>query len=181
MFPNYESDRNYDGMGRWDDIAVLTLKDPVQVRWVPILPLSLVDEVLKQGTIVHIAGYGQRGILFEDQTPYQYRTDHEIWIGGSGLPDYCQGDSGGPTMVRMDGYLYLVGATSRGAPWQKTPCGEGGISTLVPAYEGWIFKKPKAKRRPVGQEIGYFLMFPGLGFLGWAAKRRIAKQRVYRV
>ena len=138
-----------DGLGEQNDVAVLVLETKVtSLGTTPILPMGKVDDVLKAGTSIIITGYGitaaggaDGGELYIAETPFQRHNGTEYVAGGQGKPDSCQGDSGGPGYVRSGGKLYLVGASARGVQNAATTCGEGGINTLIPAYEGWIKDK----------------------------------------
>lgn len=138
---------NPEQLGRAEDIGVLMLARPVtEQSYAAILPMSEVDSRLAAGSPLTIAGYGKNGpnpaatsgVLYIAETPFVRRNDFELVAGGPGLPDACEGDSGGPAYQLAAGTPYLVGATSRGSANAMAPCGEGGIWTLVPAYESWI-------------------------------------------
>jgi secreted trypsin-like serine protease len=145
----YDNAANPGDLGQDDDIAVLTLTEPVVGQSpIPVLANGDTDVHLQAGTPLIITGYGQRdeaasdpnlfGVLYIAQTPYQQRTDFEYLAGGQGSPDTCTGDSGGPSYVDIGGALFLVGATSRSAVPGNPPCGAGGIYTLVSGYDQWL-------------------------------------------
>ena len=131
-------------VGRLDDLGLLILWDDVrQLEPVPRLPFDRVDEVLAPGATVVITGYGQdeagtAGTLRWAETTVETRSNEEVLAGGVGVPDSCFGDSGGPGYVELDGVMHLFGVTSRGRNDTATLCGDGGIYTLVSAYETWI-------------------------------------------
>jgi len=135
------------GLGVSNDIAMLLLaSEPTGVIAVPVLPMDDFDDVVSSGNDVTITGYGltatgdnaPSGRLFTAHTPYQRRTSTEFLAGRPGKPDSCNGDSGGPAYVNHDDVVYLIGATSRASHDSQQVCGDGGIYTLVPAYESWL-------------------------------------------
>jgi uncharacterized protein (TIGR03382 family) len=137
-----------DGLGDDRDIAVLLLADDVSsASPTAVLPLDLVDIALTTGTMLNIAGFGMTsddydsadyGRLYIADTPYQRRSVGELLAGEPGTPDTCGGDSGGPAYVDYAGTRYVVGATSRAKHSGSGACGEGGIYTLVSAFDEWI-------------------------------------------
>jgi hypothetical protein len=155
-FPGYDDPSDPDGLGREDDISVLLLAAPVVgVSPVPVLPMAEVDTWLVPGDPVVIAGYGDRdlagdqyGQLYLGETPYVRRNDAELLAGDKDSPDTCLGDSGGPAYVDAGGHLALVGATSRAGAASVEECGEGGIYTLVPAYEEWLVANAQGEYTP---------------------------------
>lgn len=135
------------GLGNMYDLAVLVLARPVQtLSPVPLFPYGSFDPQVPSGATVLISGYGMTqtngygssGRLYLANTPYQRRSDTELLLGGTGVPDTCSGDSGGPTYAIVGGQPYLIGATSRGIAGTTVECGAGGIATFVPAFESWI-------------------------------------------
>ena len=137
------------GMGVVDDIGLVIVSAPINnFPPAPIAPLQSIDTILPPGAPVIISGYGATSLdpnqppnssLYIAQSPYQRRTETELLVGAPGNADTCFGDSGGPVYrVTDDNQIYLVGATSRGADGTSSPCGDGGIYTLLPAYIGWI-------------------------------------------
>jgi len=143
-FPNMEESKDPTGLLHQHDIGLLVLSKPVEgMKPVPVLPFKQFDSVLKEGTPITITGYGvtddeSAGVLFTAQTPYQRRSDSEFLAGRKGEPDSCNGDSGGPAYVSHDGKLFLIGATSRASANSTAACGEGGIYSLVSAFDDWI-------------------------------------------
>ena len=150
---------NTTGLGRYGDIAILLLSRAIPstvLNPVPILPMAQFDANLTKGKLVTISGYGTRdkngmgdyGQLYIADTPYERRSDTEFLVGtkaattgSTPLPDTCPGDSGGPAYLVVDGTRYLIGATSRGMPMSTVACGDGGVDTLVSAYEDWLKAK----------------------------------------
>jgi secreted trypsin-like serine protease len=140
-FPNSTKRRaDVAGLLQWDDIAILVLAKPVKVSWVPILPMSDVNRI-PVGSKVTISGYAHSA-LFVGVTTFRGRSRTELWIGRKGEPHHVRGNSGGPVYVSLGGQLYLIGAASRSLS------GSGSISTLVPAYTGWIRSKVKLPTGP---------------------------------
>lgn len=146
-FPASDLTWDASGLGQWDDIALLLMVEALPVASAAVLEVGQIDTLMPAGTTVLISGYGLdgndeatagSGVLMVAETPFLYRSDHELWVGSTGLPDHCPGDSGGPTYLDAGGELYLVGATSRGGTNQTFICGEGGVVTSVPAYATWI-------------------------------------------
>ncbi|MBI4700158.1 MAG: trypsin-like serine protease [Deltaproteobacteria bacterium] len=149
-FPGADDPDDPEGQepGRLDDIAVLVLGRPIEtLAAAPLLSREQVDAQLVPGAPVLLAGYGwsgpdektaTTGVLYLAETPFARRSETEFRAGGPAEPDACPGDSGGPAYVAVDGRMYLVGATSRAAGAAAAACGNGGIYTLVPAYEQFI-------------------------------------------
>jgi len=158
-------DYDAQGMGREDDIAILVLAEPVtEVPPAPVLPMERVDDVLANGTMLTISGYGltavddygraiesSSAVLNIAQTEFRRQNGHELLAGNPGTPDSCFGDSGGPAYVSDDGVLYVVGVTSRARADSTAECGAGGIYTLASAYtseleslSGGAFPPPEA-------------------------------------
>jgi MYXO-CTERM domain-containing protein len=149
-----EGDDSLDptGLGADYDIAIVELESKItQVTPVPIVALDTLDQVLREGAELTIAGYGTRvldentGLSDQDGAHYvgtQHfvrRSDTEFLAGSMTDADTCPGDSGGPAYLTIDGEAWLVGATSRGRDdYPNVDCGEGGIYTLVPAFRSWI-------------------------------------------
>lgn len=145
-YPGDEGGNDPAGVGNDYDIALLVLRQaPQGVAPVPVLAMSELD-ALSQGTPITITGFGLTSIaedapygkLFTAQTPFERRSETEFLAGRKGDPDSCNGDSGGPAYLIRDGAVRLVGATSRAAHDSQQSCGDGGIYTLVPAYDDWL-------------------------------------------
>lgn len=137
-----------DGLGQDDDIALLVLAAPTErVAVIPVLPMADLDNDVTPGTPLTIAGYGiigpneatdPSGVLYRAETPFVRRSDHELFAGDGSNPDTCPGDSGGPAYLETATGPWLVAATSRSGAQAVALCGEGGIYTLVGAYEAWL-------------------------------------------
>jgi hypothetical protein len=144
-FPAGAVDDARTGLGRDDDIAVLVLaRDADTVPVSRILDPALAALHVARGRWVRIAGYGVTNTMFPAGTlswadaTLAARSDHEILVGGTGMPDTCYGDSGGPTFLLVGAEWALIGVTSRARLDRTTPCGDGSIDTLAPAYLDWI-------------------------------------------
>jgi len=136
-----------DGLGKYDDIAILLLQQPVTtLPSAPVLPLEQFDSNLSQGKQVTIMGYGfndavatVNGQLYVAQAPYQRHNDTEFIVGAQGSPNTCKGDSGGPVYLSVDGTLYDIGVVSGDTSDGKVACKSGeGIYMMLPAYESWL-------------------------------------------
>lgn len=160
IHPNYRRDfdsTDPDGLHERHDLAILQLDGEIfDVDNAFILPEIYVDDVMKPGTDLTVAGFGvtdenatERGRLHVASTPFVRRRGGEILAGGEGEADTCGGDSGGPAFVDIDGLRYLVGITSRAA---TQGCGEGGIYTLAPQYEWWMIA-PESAPEYAGEEV----------------------------
>jgi hypothetical protein len=157
--PSYKPPR------RQDDIAVLLLKE----RVVDVAPRPIAKtSALGKARSVRVVGYGNTDIY--GSTGYGIRRMVDVPLatndprfGGdpksefvAGAPfldrDSCSGDSGGPAYVSSNGRWLLAGATSRATASSVRTCGDGGIYTLVPAYQDWLAKflaneaKPRRRR-----------------------------------
>ncbi|MFS8066438.1 MAG: S1 family peptidase [Byssovorax sp.] len=137
-----------DGLGKYDDIAILLLQQPVTTMSpVPVLPFDQLESNLSQGKLVTISGYGfhdaaaaENGQLYIAQTPYQRHNATEFIAGTKASPNTCKGDSGGPVYISIEGTWYDIGVTSRNA-WNGglSLCGSGeGNYMILPAYESWL-------------------------------------------
>lgn len=134
------------GVSRYEDIAILLLASDVgTLPTAPVLAAGSVNATLPAETLVILAGYGTRspggqegGVLYIAEAPFIRRSAHEFLVGRNGTPDTCPGDSGGPVYARVGNGVALVGVTSRSAADASAACGEGGVYTLVPAYESWL-------------------------------------------
>jgi V8-like Glu-specific endopeptidase len=141
------------GLGAYRDIALVRTKKAVeQVDVMNVLPMSDIDDVLKSGAELTIAGYGRRavdengyssddGLHHVGEATFQRRTESEFLAGGDDASesDTCPGDSGGPVYAEHEDEVFLVGATSRGRDDEADfDCGKGGVYTIVPAYQAWI-------------------------------------------
>lgn len=155
------------------DIAVLLLAEAIDdVRPRLIAKAS----ALGKARTVRVVGYGHTDAF--GSTGYGIRRMVDVPLASNdpqfgsdpssefvaGAPfldrDSCSGDSGGPAYVVSNGRWLLAGATSRATASSVRTCGDGGIYTLVPAYQEWLAQflakaaKPKARRSPRGAQPG---------------------------
>ena len=138
------------GIGQWDDIAILTLAEPVTGRPVQQLAPTDVVEALDMDAMYAVTGYGltddqdnmSAGQLTEGQSGLDEVAAHELAAGDGDPQQACRGDSGGPIFAD-DSDTYQLGVASRinnanvgggGAP----PCNTGLIYTRVDPYHAWI-------------------------------------------
>lgn len=138
------------------DIGMILLQEPIlNSAPIDILPIDDYDELLPEGKIVRLCGYGTDecddvGALKCGDVPVRVIYDSDIIFsanypdGDAGSPgtnpDACFGDSGGPTFVIDSQYLITV--TSRlppGAP--QADCGFGYVGASVDFHRGWIEEK----------------------------------------
>ncbi|MFW7379067.1 MAG: S1 family peptidase [Oligoflexus sp.] len=135
--PNYR--RKTDG---WDDIAYITLQEPIDIAVEDIVPIladpTELSEVIRRGNQVRIVGFGGRngggyGVKYETDAPITSFNANEVSIGADGR-DSCQGDSGGPAYGQLEnGEWRVFGVVSRGGA-----CGYGGIWGRMDANICWI-------------------------------------------
>jgi hypothetical protein len=143
--PGYRPPRKHD------DIAVLVLDGTVDdVTPRAIAPAS----ALTGARAVRVVGYGHTDA--DGSTGYGIRrlvdvplATNDPAFGGepttefvAGAPfldrDSCSGDSGGPAYIFHRNAWRLVGATSRATATSVRACGDGGIYTLVAAFDEWL-------------------------------------------
>lgn len=140
----------YLATGRFDDLAVLLLAEPVE----GVAPRAIASaDNLSAARTVRLAGYGYTdfsategmGIrrmvdvgIAQPDAGYGARPETEFVAGAPLLDrDSCGGDSGGPAYIDAGGEWQLAGATSRPVPGHRK-CGDGGIYTALPPYREWI-------------------------------------------
>ncbi|GAB3797508.1 hypothetical protein GCM10027605_07640 [Micromonospora zhanjiangensis] len=117
-----------------DDVAVLTLKDPLPAVYTPVTLTAQGDQSpYVAGTQAKIAGYGvtsntvnNAGTLYEATVPMQsdttcantfgssYDKNRMICAGVAGTVDSCHGDSGGP--------IFVNGLQAGIVDWGHDPC-----------------------------------------------------------
>lgn len=159
-------------VSKWNDIALVFLKDPV--KGVPLQKLARPADaaaLLKEGSKVRIVGYGKSKID-DDKTAGVQRVgtatlvkvgDSEIQAGQMGEQQACQGDSGGPVFANPDGppdQLVQIGVASR-LRTAKCPglldifnppkCENGVFYTRLDPYYEWI-QQTIEKERPTPME-----------------------------
>ena len=124
------------------DIAVLRLSKPAPAE---MKVTKIYNSSLRKGQTLVASGYGVEsgtlhtgsGLLREVNVlvgePLVGKS--EFYVDQTNGRGVCSGDSGGPSFVQTSfGELQQVGVTSRG----DEKCAEGGIYTMVPAYNSWI-------------------------------------------
>lgn len=143
-----------DGPGRYDDIALVFLEEPLDApfAW---LPSEDEDDELEEGMEVDIVGYGQRVPTGQQEQPppgtvyvrvagtsfINELDDYEMQIGeDEDSTRKCHGDSGGPSFARVEtdlsSDLRVVGVTSHA--YDERDCYWGGVDTRVGPYLDWI-------------------------------------------
>lgn len=149
-------------LDRANDIALLLLEAPVRTMTpVPLVSPEKLDVLVREGSPVTIAGYGARdaygrasGTLYFGETPFRRRNATEFSAGTYGSPDGCVGDSGGPASISVGGEPHLLGIGIRALRSPGGPeCGEGGIYTLIPAYQSWLEQNAGGEFGPVGDDM----------------------------
>ncbi len=139
--------------GKWQDIAILYLADPVTDRPMQALaPPDSAAELLTIGSSVDVAGFGQTddtnpmsaGKMHQGLSTLDAVGDWELKAGKMDMQQACRGDSGGPVFAKRGEALVQIGVASRLAPGElpaggEPPGCEGGLLyTRVDAYDGWI-------------------------------------------
>ena len=141
---------DYDRRRPYSDVMALILDEDVT----GVAPREIAPpDGLRDEASIRVVGYGTVDV--EGTMGYGVRRMVDVPLVSPGLAagqdaeaefvagqpflekDSCRGDSGGPAYVERDGRWLLMGATSRAIPGRRT-CGDGGIYTSVPAYEGWV-------------------------------------------
>ncbi len=133
------------GVGKWFDVGLLILSDPITSVDYAIMPsVEEATDGLASGMDVEIVGYGLTsttgfdvGVKFHGLADLVEVGSHELFIAEPGQQQNCNGDSGGPAFVDIDGQQRLVGTVSR-APDSDPTCDHGGIDTRVDPYLEWI-------------------------------------------
>ncbi len=142
----------YNSRNVTDDIALITLAQPISESVTPVAPLPISEGLTNAdiGDYMNFAGFGvtESGRAGE-------KLQVSIPLGGFGCSVYgcngsgdaatqvsyrqgdggpCSGDSGGPMFVARGSDVYVGGVTSYGDYY----CTQYGVSTRADAYEGWI-------------------------------------------
>jgi secreted trypsin-like serine protease len=140
-----------------NDLALLKIAGPARLTPLPILPAPLAVEVLREGSMVRIFGWGtasfdakspvSNNLLYalvdvvdadkcNDAAVYDGAVNDTMFCAGLGFADACQGDSGGPAIGYVSGEKYLAGITSWGVGCtnQKFP----GVYVNVTRFAQWI-------------------------------------------
>lgn len=140
-----------------NDLALLHVTGTPPLVPIKRPPQSAVSDLLKDGNIVRIFGWGTASfnpngavsntLLYafvpvkgraecNASTVYNGLVTGSMFCAGLGSADACQGDSGGPAIAYINGEKYLVGITSWGVGCsnQRYP----GVYVNVAAYSRWI-------------------------------------------
>lgn len=158
---------------RWNDVALVFLKDPI--KGVPLQKIAKPgesDTLLKEGSKVRIVGYGKSKVD-DDMSAGTQRWgtatlvkvgQYEIQAGQMGEQQACQGDSGGPVFANPDGPpedMVQIGVASR-LRTAKCPsildifnppkCENGVFYTRVDAFYDWIQQTIEKERPATGSE-----------------------------
>jgi len=134
-----------DGIGKWFDIGLVLLSEPITSVDYEILPSPQeAASGLVSGLDVEIVGYGlisndtfEVGVKHHGVADLVEVGDWELAIAEPGQQQNCNGDSGGPAYVDIGGDRRLVGVVSR-SPDEDPVCDHGGVDTRVDAYLDWI-------------------------------------------
>lgn len=143
-----------DGLGHFDDVALVFLDDEIHDRPFSFLPDELEADAIVVDLDVDIVGYGQRDAAPMDPfgtppDPLRHWTatfvnevgEYELQIGdGPETGRKCHGDSGGPTFAEIgevgDDLVRVIGVTSHA--YDESDCEKGGVDTRVDPYLAWI-------------------------------------------
>jgi len=154
--PNFDMNdfQAVDGLGEFDDIALVFLDEEITDRAFSFLPTAEEGDEVVEDLEVDIVGYGQRDAEPQDPfgtppDPLRYWAntfvnevgDYEIQIGdGPETGRKCHGDSGGPTYADIglqgDDTIRVIGVTSHA--YDESDCAKGGVDTRVDTYLDWI-------------------------------------------
>jgi V8-like Glu-specific endopeptidase len=142
--PMFDIDNEPTAIGRWYDIGVLLLAEPVPDAAVELLPTPEEAEALAAGTQVGLVGYGLRalgsdeyGVKYDGQATLVQVAEAELLISMPGEQQNCNGDSGGPAFIDLGGGPRLAGVVSR-APDDNLVCDHGGVDTRTDSYLEFI-------------------------------------------
>ncbi len=151
---------NYNTRTLANDVALLRLKDPVDVPNARPIKLVTADDAREgatdPGVISWVTGWGltditpdvlpyilqkvQLPIVSREQASTVWRSipDNFIMAGyRDAARDACNGDSGGPMVVPVSGEYRLAGITS----WGSEDCDTYSAYTEISAFEEWIRTK----------------------------------------
>jgi len=151
---------NYNSSTLANDVAILRLKDPVDVPNARPIKLVTADDASEgatdPGVISWVTGWGltdispevlpyilqkvQLPIVSREQAATVWRSipDKFIMAGyRDAVRDACNGDSGGPMVVSVSGEYRLAGITS----WGSEDCDTYSAYTEISAFEEWIRTK----------------------------------------
>jgi hypothetical protein len=150
---DYGTDGDFEfGLGRFSDIGLLFLEEPVEDADFAYLPTA--DEIaqLEVGADAIIVGWGQTeanpydatvGVKYAADSTVDELGDWEMHVGAAKAGGRkCHGDSGGPTywnVPETDSAFAerVIGITSRA--YDTSDCARtGGVDTRADAYLDWI-------------------------------------------
>jgi hypothetical protein len=144
---------SYNSRQVTNDIAVLTLAQPVTESVTPVQPLPWAQKITSAdvGSTVNFAGFG-----LDEHNDYGVKLQVSMPLGGLGCSVYgcpssgdpntqvsysqsyggpCSGDSGGPMFMFRGSSVYVGGVTSYG----DQSCTRYGVSTRTDAYQDWLY------------------------------------------
>lgn len=150
---------DYNPFSNDSDIALITLREPTDRAWLPILDLDNQDELASPGQVATILGWGVESEgafvspdeLHDAEVPivsnatanrenaYNGRITHTMLAAGysQGGVDTCQGDSGGPLVVQDEaGIVHVAGIVSWGDGCARS--NKFGIYSRVAVFADWI-------------------------------------------
>lgn len=156
-----------------NDIAVLTLVEPVPWESLTTVVLPPVNSDLAQDTTVCVMGWGRLQYegakpttlqklcmpsvnRTECQRPLTHKVNtNMICAGGREGQDACVGDSGGPLMVQVGNYEAICGIVSFGKKCALKDV--YGVYTRVGLFVPWLYAKTRdAKCKPsISDEASY--------------------------
>lgn len=130
------------------DIAMLRFTGGLPTGWTPVPVLGRMD-VLTEGTVVTLAGYGVSDGKTHEGSGTLRKVDvsifstkfsqTEILLDQTHGKGACFGDSGGPAFVNLNGQVMVWGVTSRGVNDKKGDCSQYAAYTNMIAHLPWLF------------------------------------------
>lgn len=129
------------------DVAIIHFKGALPEGYQPIgiLPDS---KYLVNGASVTLAGFGISNGATKEGAGVLRQVDVTIANANYSKTEVeldqrqgrgaCHGDSGGPAYVKVNGYIYLWGITSRGVDDAKDDCSQFSAYTNAVVYKSWI-------------------------------------------
>ncbi len=142
--PSFDINTLPTGIGRWYDIAVLKLAQPVPDAAVEILPTVEEAALLAPDLMLQLVGYGltsndtfDLGVKYHGEGRLREVAEAELLISDPGTQQNCNGDSGGPALVDLGEGLRIVGVVSR-SPDDNPVCDHGGVDTRTDSYLDFI-------------------------------------------
>lgn len=139
---------------KWNDIALIHLKEPVAEGFVQQIATPSDFGSIPAGIEHAVTGYGltddddntSAGILTEGASHLGKKGSFELIAGKGDNQQACRGDSGGP-IFSDDSDMIQIGIASRinanlfPPPTEPPPCNTGLVYTRVDAYQGWIAER----------------------------------------